>query len=303
MQQRIITGVCLIILVLSCMFLIPVVLPKFAMIPMFILMLAIAGIAGFEWYRLMPAKDDSSRRRPSRQRQPREVKQSDAILYGVIVAWVSALPLACVWLIGGGTVFAVMKYILLICVLFWCVTVYWMLNYPKEQDWYNQSLYVSGCILIASAVFSMFFLWNMSKEYLLYVFLLVWGADTGAYFVGRQFGQNKLCPEVSPNKTVEGLIGGVITTVIIMLLIVAFGSIQMSLGQWAIFIVIAILTVFASIQGDLFESMIKRSAGIKDSGTILPGHGGVLDRVDSLLSATPVFLLGLYVLELLGVAV
>lgn len=291
MQQRIITGVCLIILVLSCMFIIP------SSIPMFILMLLIAGFAGYEWYQLMPeqAKQRQNARKPA--------KKTDAILYGVIVAWISALPII-VLMAMGGIAFSVMKFALIASSIFWLVSIYWTLNYPKEyQQWYNKSLYAIGCVLIASAVFSMFFLWRMSAEYLLYVFLLVWGADSGAYFVGRQFGQTQLAPKVSPNKTVEGLVGGIITTLLIMIAIMLCSSIKMDMKYWVVFLIIAMITVLYSVQGDLFESMLKRRADVKDSGTILPGHGGVLDRVDSLLAATPIFLLGLYVLELLGVAI
>lgn len=291
MQQRIITGVILMIAVLACMF-IP------SRLPMFILMLLIAGFAGYEWYQLMP---EQAKQRQQSSRKP--VKKNDAILYGVIVAWVSAMPLV-VLIAMGGVAFSVMKYVLLASCIFWLVSVYWTFNFPKlHQQWYNKNLYVIGCILIASATFAMYFLWRMSAEYLLYVFLLVWGADSGAYFVGRKFGETQLAPKVSPNKTVEGLIGGIITTLLIMIGIMLCSSIQMEMKYWAVFLVIAILTVFASVQGDLFESMLKRRADVKDSGTILPGHGGVLDRVDSLLSATPVFLLGLYLLELMGASI
>ena len=134
----------------------------------------------------------------------------------------------------------------------------------------------------------------------MYLFLLVWGADSGAYFVGRKFGKKKLAPTVSPNKSVEGLYGGIATTVIIMM-IVQYSYLNLTAVQLILFLVLSIITVFASVLGDLFESMIKRRAGIKDSGRVLPGHGGVLDRIDSLLAAAPIFAAGMYILKLIGV--
>ena len=134
----------------------------------------------------------------------------------------------------------------------------------------------------------------------MYVFLLVWGADSGAYFVGRKFGKKKLAPFVSPNKSVEGLYGGIATTIVIML-VVQYFYLNLTPFQIILFLILSIITVFASVLGDLFESMIKRRAGIKDSGRVLPGHGGVLDRIDSLLAAAPIFATGIYILKLIGV--
>ena len=119
------------------------------------------------------------------------------------------------------------------------------------------------------------------------VCLLVWAADSGAYFVGKRFGKRKMAPNVSPNKTVEGLVGGLVAAVLAM----------MGAAQWLdipysslpLLALIALMTSLASVFGDLAESMFKRVAGIKDSGRILPGHGGILDRIDSLTAAFPVF--------------
>lgn len=134
----------------------------------------------------------------------------------------------------------------------------------------------------------------------MYLFLLVWGADSGAYFVGRKFGRKKLAPSVSPNKSVEGLYGGVSVAAIIIV-VVAWIYLDLTLIQYLLFIILSVVTVLGSVLGDLFESMIKRRAGIKDSGRVLPGHGGVLDRIDSLLAAAPIFAAGMYLLKLIGV--
>jgi len=113
-------------------------------------------------------------------------------------------------------------------------------------------------------------------------------------------GQNKLAPTVSPNKSVEGLIGG-IGLAIIIIIVVQVNYLNLTFAQHLLFLILSVVTVFASVLGDLFESMIKRRAGIKDSGRILPGHGGVLDRIDSLLAAAPIFAAGMYLLKLIGV--
>ena len=127
-------------------------------------------------------------------------------------------------------------------------------------------------------------------EILLYLLSLVWVADIGAYFSGRRFGRHKLAPAISPGKTREGVIGGLMANLLWMLLIYQF-----SLG-WGLallpFLIIGLATSLISVVGDLFESVLKREAGVKDSGKLLPGHGGVLDRVDSVIAAAPIFISG-----------
>ena len=126
---------------------------------------------------------------------------------------------------------------------------------------------------------------------LLYVFLLVWGADSGAYFFGRALGKHKLAPKVSPGKSWEGALGGLFTSGVI-----AFAFLQATPNdvfgrtlETMPFIAVSVATVAISVLGDLAESMFKRQAGIKDSSNLIPGHGGILDRVDSLTAAIPFF--------------
>ncbi|MGH8505936.1 MAG: phosphatidate cytidylyltransferase [Stenotrophobium sp.] len=132
---------------------------------------------------------------------------------------------------------------------------------------------------------------------LLYLFFLIFAADTGAYLAGRNFGKHKLAPNVSPGKTVEGALGG-------LLLCAAWA---LTAGMWVFepqgamiweLLALSLLVAVFSIVGDLTESMFKRVAGLKDSGNILPGHGGILDRADSLLAAAPIMVLGLQLLHL-----
>ena len=273
MLERIITALVLVAIVLCCMF------ATTSPYPMLILMTVAAGVAGYEWYKLMPKTADSLINTPL------------AYGYGALTAALSALALYfndIVILLWSASV------------LSWLLSIYWVKSYPDYDGWYNPSLKVIGVVLVAAAITAIFSLWSSSPWWLMYLFLLVWGADSGAYFVGRKLGKNKLAPAVSPNKSLEGLYGGVLTA---MLIVVAVEVIylDLSLIQHVLFLALSVITVFSSVLGDLFESMIKRRAGIKDSGRILPGHGGVLDRIDSLLAAAPIFAAGMYVLKLIGV--
>lgn len=132
---------------------------------------------------------------------------------------------------------------------------------------------------------------------LFFVMLLVWCADSGAYFTGKFLGRHHMIPQVSPNKTWEGLAGGVA-----LALIVAFGATSFMESHWnALYLALSVvLAVGASVVGDLAESMFKRIAGIKDSSNLLPGHGGVLDRIDSLTAALPVYAFVLFLCSRIG---
>jgi len=123
-------------------------------------------------------------------------------------------------------------------------------------------------------------------SWVLWLLLLVWGADIGAYFAGRAFGRRKLAPAVSPGKTWEGLFGGAAVSLLVTLVLLV------PMGAFALAWVPVILVLVAvSVFGDLFESVMKRARGVKDSGALLPGHGGALDRIDSVVAALPVFAL------------
>ncbi len=122
--------------------------------------------------------------------------------------------------------------------------------------------------------------------WLLFVMFLVWGADSGAYMFGKLFGRHKLAPKVSPGKTWEGFLGGLVSSALIAVLFASFAPLTIPTGT---LVMCAVISTLASVLGDLTESMFKREAGIKDSGNLIPGHGGILDRIDSLTAAVPVF--------------
>ena len=128
---------------------------------------------------------------------------------------------------------------------------------------------------------------------ILLLLLIVWAADTGAYFSGKAFGKRKLAPHISPRKTTAGLLGGLISAPLIALLATHLMPIEPIEADRLV--VLGLVTALVSVGGDLMISMHKRTSGFKDSGSLLPGHGGILDRVDSLLAAAPFFALGLLV--------
>lgn len=128
----------------------------------------------------------------------------------------------------------------------------------------------------------------------MYVLTLVWVADIGAYFSGKKFGRHKLAPGISPGKTIEGVIGGLglnaVWITVVFIITQGWGV------AYIPFLLLGLVTAAISVVGDLYESILKREAGLKDSGKILPGHGGLLDRIDSVIAATPVYLAGLFIL-------
>ena len=184
--------------------------------------------------------------------------------------------------------------------LFWIAAAAIVVMYPRsrEQIGGKQMKLSFGLLVLIPAYVALLFLRRHEAHVLLIALLvtIIWAADVGAYFVGRHFGTRKLAPFVSPGKSWAGLVGG-------MVVALAVGVAGASLGEptdhlfspiaWAIFIGIVGMTVLFSVLGDLFESLIKREQGVKDSSSLLPGHGGVMDRIDSLTGATPIFALSI----------
>jgi phosphatidate cytidylyltransferase len=131
-------------------------------------------------------------------------------------------------------------------------------------------------------------------EMTMYLLLLIWTADVSAYFVGKKYGKNKLAPEISPGKTVEGFYGAMLAGTVCAVILSLIYKFPFMIASD--FVLLSALTVLTSIYGDLFFSVIKRQRGVKDSGSLLPGHGGILDRIDSLVAATPIFYAGVYLI-------
>ena len=187
--------------------------------------------------------------------------------------------------------------LLLLAVIFWFFLAPFILakgmnvSLQKLRPYYV----VLGFILLPATWFALVFLRELSLVFLLSTMALVWVADIGAYFVGKAIGRRKLAAQISPGKSIEGAIGGLLLCYGYALLCVFYLPFESSIfGAWAIrfgwvpmFVMVTVLTAF-SIFGDLFESQLKRMAGVKDSSHLLPGHGGVLDRVDALIPTMPI---------------
>lgn len=184
--------------------------------------------------------------------------------------------------------------VLSIAVGWWLVALLCVVTFPASGDWWGGVVAraAMGWLVLVPAWFAFIYLRaQLHGEWLiLFMVGLVAAADIGAYFSGTRFGRNKLAPAVSPGKSWEGFAGGVLSSVLLAVVVWYCAPQSLSLGLW---LVVAVATVLASILGDLTESMVKRYRGVKDSGSLLPGHGGVLDRLDSISAAAPVFALGL----------
>ena len=178
--------------------------------------------------------------------------------------------------------------------------------YPRGTDiWFNnKSITISmGVMTILPASQSLNFLhdnFQAGAIILLYVLALVWIADSAAYFSGRALGKKKLAAAISPKKTVEGLAGGMVFSLVYAAICGVF--FHFSLSNWFCFVMISVVAALFSVVGDLFISMLKRCAGVKDSGKLLPGHGGIFDRLDGVCAAIPVFTLGLLMMSILKVS-
>lgn len=169
-------------------------------------------------------------------------------------------------------------------------------NSGKIQILFNPVLRSVIGLLILIPTFTALLILRNDTEHgaalLIYLLVLIWIADSAAYFTGRQWGKTKLLPNVSPGKTWQGVYGALVASTSFSLAFAYFAA-EIINQQFMAFISISFITIIFSIHGDLVESMFKRQVNIKDSSHILPGHGGVLDRIDSLTSASPVFVTSL----------
>lgn len=173
----------------------------------------------------------------------------------------------------------------------WLVNLYWVTRYPERlSQWQTTSCRLAmGLWVLLPAWVGLNVLRDLGVTWLLFLLLLVWGADIGAYFAGRAFGRRKLAPRVSPGKSWEGVFGGMAVTAVLAVIFALWEG--LGAGRLVALLGITLMVTLASVLGDLFESMLKRYQGLKDSGHLLPGHGGVLDRIDSLTAALPLFAL------------
>ncbi|WP_163372572.1 phosphatidate cytidylyltransferase [Endozoicomonas acroporae] len=258
LKERIITAVILAPVALAGVFLLP--LTGFGFF-----IAAIIMLAAWEWANLSGFEQRSVR-----------------LFYALAIGFFCAL-----------TLFLPSFLILGLAAVWWLVAFILVGQYPRSARWLeNKPLrLLMGALTLVPPWLGLYELKQMPDSAWLVVTLLVmvWGADCGAYFAGKRFGRTKLIERVSPKKTMEGLVGGLLVSVLISSIVTLFFSV--SFLQGVLLLILTILTVLVSVLGDLWESVLKRHRGVKDSGSLLPGHGGVLDRIDSLTAAVPIFTL------------
>lgn len=214
-----------------------------------------------------------------------------ALSASVRLVFIATVLIACIGIAVSQSVFAIWS-LLVLALVFWLVVApVWLRGSAPVS---GIALACAGVIVLSSAWYSLFEL-QTSAPRLLVLLGVVWIADTAAYFVGRRFGRHKLAPNISPGKTWEGVAGAVAGVGVYYALLWLVWSPAFLAGSRLLDFFMVVGMTLLSIEGDLFESWIKRKAGVKDSGSILPGHGGVLDRIDGLVAAMPLATLATYV--------
>lgn len=210
------------------------------------------------------------------------------------------LMVALVWAsrsASGGSL-VLLQIMVMIGVGWWLLAALWLRHYDfaSDHDTHARVFKLAAATLSVIPAWCALALIHASQphgnRWLLVALMIIWAADSGAYFAGRKFGRTKLSPRISPNKTVEGMIGGVVAGMLVALVAAPLVNDAITMKQLLYVAIVAIWTILFSVVGDLFESLLKRHVGAKDSGNLIPGHGGVLDRIDSVLAALPVFALG-----------
>lgn len=205
---------------------------------------------------------------------------------------------AMVWASRSSTGFSMVLFKMssVVGVVWWLFALLWLQRYEfasNHQTYARVFKLAAGALSVIPAWCALAWIHAEGPNghyWLLTALATVWAADTGAYFAGRRFGKHKLAPRVSPNKTIEGLIGGVVAGVAVGVGTSLLTGVKTQQLQWVALVTLA--AVLFSVVGDLFESLLKRHVNVKDSGHLIPGHGGILDRVDGVLAALPVFAIG-----------
>ena len=270
LKQRIITALILAAFVASAIYWLPT--PAFALASL----VFVVGLAGWEWVSLAGGSKIKSDLKAVPDNRLMTLLMTFMVCLLMLLLQVQLLP------------------VLLISVIVWGMLIWLLVTYqPGGQYYAKRPFILLGVSLpvLASAWYALVYLHGMHYGYVFYIIALVAVADIGAYFSGKRFGKTKLASKLSPGKTREGVYGALGLTLLWAVLGAVISG-QSGFGL-VLFVLFSMLAVVMSVLGDLFESLIKREAGAKDSGTLLPGHGGVFDRIDGLLAALPVFTLGL----------
>ncbi|RUO77336.1 phosphatidate cytidylyltransferase [Idiomarina seosinensis] len=279
LKQRILTALLLIPVALYAVFLLP--LWGFSLFIQAVLMLG-----AWEWSPLMGVTRKSGR-------------IAYTIAVGAIIGILSFfVPYQHLW--TDGSLDPLIYYTILLGGIWWVCALALIVNYPSSRRMWSRTRSIVGLFGLLIFVPTWAALVTVRSINIdvqpyfggwvvLFILLLVWAADVGAFFAGVRYGRNKMMPAVSPGKTMEGLCGGISLAFVVMMVVSHWTKIPAD--QFTGYYLTGLFTVVASVFGDLNESMFKRAAGVKDSGSILPGHGGILDRIDSLTAAVPIFTL------------
>lgn len=267
--------------VLAALIMAPVAIAAILLLPTewMVALAAVAFLAGlWEWFDLADIDDTLART--------------------VLLVANLGLMVAIVWASRSSTgfTFALLQLATVVGVVWWLLALFWIgrYNFASDPATYARVFKLAaGALAVIPAWCAL--AWIHASEpnghrWLLAALAIVWAADTGAYFAGRKFGKHKLSPRVSPNKTIEGLVGGVVAGIVVGVVFALVAG--ATAAQLPLVALVALAAVLFSVIGDLFESLLKRHAGVKDSGHLIPGHGGILDRIDGVLAALPVFALG-----------
>lgn len=227
------------------------------------LVLFIVLVCGWEWLQLIPLKRNLHK----------------FIFMGALICALGMADIIGSWLLIPG-------------LLLWILIVFAEITFPVSQRYWGHIPVVAGSALVLLPLFlqSLMQIYGHphGKILLIYMLFLVWAADTGAYLAGKLWGKHKLIPAVSPGKSLEGLIGGFILAAPVIF--AGWLYLKLALMPW---LILGFCMVIISVIGDLFISMLKRRVHLKDTGSVIPGHGGFLDRLDSLIAVSPLFYAGL----------
>jgi phosphatidate cytidylyltransferase len=267
--------------VIAALILTPVAIAAILLLPTpwLVALAAVVFLVGlWEWFRLADIDDTLART--------------------VLLVVNMALMVAIVWgsRTSSGFNYVLLQIMTVVGVVWWLLAMLWLKHFDFASDHATHARVfklAAGTLAIVPAWCALGWLHGgdpAGHRWLFVALAIVWAADSGAYFAGRHYGKRKLAPRISPNKTVEGVLGGLACGLLVALALAPFAG--ATLAQLPLVGLVALVAVGFSVVGDLFESLLKRHVGAKDSGDLIPGHGGVLDRIDGVVAALPVFALG-----------